>query len=82
MNPLNEQGEPILKSYNSDPNNFQMNMILGRVQTSVSIAEISTAFYMQYARETIFLWPLKRAQSADESCDEFGIVKRLEFTTS
>ena len=30
MNPLNEQGDPIMKSYNSDPNNFQMNTILGR----------------------------------------------------
>ena len=30
MNPLNEQSEPIMKSYNSDPNNFQMNTILGR----------------------------------------------------
>ena len=33
MNPLNEQDEPIMKSYNSDPNNFQMNMILVRAET-------------------------------------------------
>ena len=31
LDPLNEQGEPDLKSYNSDSNNFQMNMILGRL---------------------------------------------------
>ena len=30
LDPLNEQGEPVMKSYSSDPNNFQMNMILGR----------------------------------------------------
>ena len=33
MNPLNEQDEPVMKSYNSDPNNFQMNMILVRAET-------------------------------------------------
>ena len=44
MNPLNEQGEPVLKSYNSDPNNYQMNMILGRLWTWVSIAT-----YVQHA---------------------------------
>ena len=31
LDPLNEQGEPVLNSYNSDPNNFQMNMILGKL---------------------------------------------------
>ena len=76
MNPLNEQGEPVLKSYNSDPNNYQMNMILGGLRTWISIAS-----YLQYAFREIKSVAFKRAQSADEFRDESGDVKRLEFTT-
>ena len=77
MNPLNEQGEPVLKSYNSDPNNYQMNMILGRLWTWVSIAT-----YLQHAFREINFVAFERAQSADEFRDESGDVKRLEFTTT
>ena len=72
MNPLNEQDEPVMKSYNSDPNNFLMNMILVR-------AEIFSRQTSRLVRSRDCFRPQKRTQSADESCYEHGDGERLEF---
>ena len=79
MNPLNEQGEPVMQSYNSDPNNFQLNMILVRPKNWGYNYPFNGAYSMLHTSRD-FAWPLKRTQSADESCDEHGDGEQLEST--
>ena len=79
MNPLNEQDEPVMKSYNNDPNNFQMNMILVRAATfSASLSAHFTQQTSRLVRSRYYFLASKRTQSADESCYEHDDGKRLE----